>query len=174
MGWRRSFYYYLHRVFRGGDSVHRVTAGLALGVAFSFSPFLGTHILQATFAAVLIRANWVAAIVGTVWGNPWTFPFIFWISYQTGVWCCNILGGADFVSMPDYIGMQYFSDHPLSFLSYLAAHPLKLLLPMTIGGYICALLSWPIAYAILYYPVRIAQKSYDNNKSKRLSSVEGE
>lgn len=166
MGWKRTWHYYRHRILRGKDSTYRIAAGLAMGAALSFSPFIGTQIIQATLLAAMIRASWIAAIVGTMWGNPWTFPFIFWCIYTVGVLVCGFFGAGDFLALPDFMDGQFFMDRPVVFLSYIFAHPLKLLLPLTVGGYICALLFWPLAYAILYYPVKLAQKAYRAERKK--------
>jgi len=157
MGWARTWHYYNHRIFRGGDSTRRITAGLALGAAVSHSPFLGTHFIQAVFFAFLFRVNPLAAFAGTVWGNPWTFPFIFWLSYKLGVWVCGLFGISAFIALPDDVS-----------LSYLFAHPLSLLLPLTVGGYLSAIMVWPIAYGILYYPVYRLQRTYRKERLKRV------
>jgi uncharacterized protein (DUF2062 family) len=167
MGWSRAFHYYRHRLFRTGDSTYRITAGLATGVAISFSPFLGTHFFQAMFITWLIRANVIAGFVGTVWGNPWTFPFIFMISYKTGYYVCSLLGLSGVVPLPEHFNFAYFLESPTGFMSYLFSHPLNVLFPMTVGGYLCALLCWPLAYIVLYKPVHVARKAYRLNRMRR-------
>lgn len=167
MGWGRAFHYYRHRIFRDGSSTYRITAGIALGAAISFSPFIGTHFLQVAAIAPLMRASILAGFAGTVFGNPWTFPFLFWIGYKVGVFVCGLFGMGDFLALPGFMDMEYFTEQPFAFLSFLFAHPLKLLLPMAVGGYICALLFWPLAYLLLYYPVRYAQVSYKKERRKR-------
>jgi uncharacterized protein (DUF2062 family) len=166
MGWRRLYHYYKHRTLRGQDTTYRITAGLATGAAISFSPFIGTQIIQATIIATLIRASWIAAIVGTIWGNPWTFPFIFWCAYKLGVIMCIAFGGTELVLIPEFVNLQLLANKPWEFFSYLIRNPVKLFLPLVIGGYACALISWPVAYAILYFPVKIAQKSYNSRRWK--------
>ena len=76
--------YYSHRVGRIDDSPYRLAAGLACGVAVSFSPFIGFHVLLAVVIAFVIRANMFAAAIGTIAGNPWTFPFIWALTYKVG------------------------------------------------------------------------------------------
>ncbi|NCC21582.1 MAG: DUF2062 domain-containing protein [Alphaproteobacteria bacterium] len=162
MGWARVFHYYRHRIFRGGDSTYRVTAGLASGIAVSCTPFLGTHLIQSFFLAKILRANWVAALAGTLWGNPWTFPFLFAASYASGAWLMHLGGFEDGEMMlPTHVDLEFFIDRPWDFLAYLVGHPLELLLPMTLGsGLIAGPLFWFAAYGILYYPVRFAQAAY--------------
>jgi uncharacterized protein (DUF2062 family) len=167
MGWTRTLAYYRHRIFRTGDSTYKITAGLAAGASISFSPFLGTHFLQCFVAAYMLRANWIAAFVGTALGNPWTFPFLFALAYRVGVYLCDLAGFADFIALPDDATFDHFMEQPFDFLVFLYSHPLKFLLPMTVGGYLCALLSWPLFYGALYYPVRAARTTYRLQRIRR-------
>lgn len=167
-GWTRTFHYFRHRIFRGGDTAHQITAGLAIGASVSFSPLLGTHFFQSFLLCKLLRANWIAAFVGTAWGNPWTFPFLFWASYTLGVSVTGLFGAGDFMAMPAGMNMDYFLARPWEFLVYLFAHPWKLLVPMTLGGVIAGALFWPLAYAILYYPVTVARKTYRKQRLRRM------
>lgn len=160
IGWVRALRYWMHRVFRGGDSTHKITAGLASGAAVSFSPFVGTHILQSFLLAKALRASWVAALAGTIWGNPWTFPFLFAVSYITGTWVLGVFGADSIKTLPDYLDLSYLANHPKDFFSYLLSHPLELLLPMGIGSVIAGGFFWPLAYGVLYYPVHYARKAY--------------
>lgn len=163
MGWGRTVAYYRHRVFRTGDSNYKITAGLASGAAISFTPLLGTHFFQSIFLAWLVRGSMLAGFIGTALGNPWTFPFIFWIDYEIGTWVCDFFGAEHFIALPADLD---FSVSPWELLSYLLHHPIKLLLPLIVGGYIAALLCWPIAYALLYYPVRMMRTAYHSQKQR--------
>jgi len=69
---------------RISSAPHDVAAGAAAGVAVSFTPLVGAHITLAILAAVLLRGNVLAAVLGTIVGNPLTFPFFWGISYQVG------------------------------------------------------------------------------------------
>jgi hypothetical protein len=160
MGWSRVYTYWRHRLFRNGDSTYRITAGLASGAAVSFSPFIGTHILQSFVLARILRANWIAAVAGTLWGNPWTFPFIFAASYISGAWILNIFGIESISVLPDHINFDCLIARPGDFFAYLFGHPLELLLPMTIGSLMVGTIFWLVAYSILYYPVFYARRAY--------------
>lgn len=157
MGWRRVYLYFRHRVFRGKNSTHGITAGLATGAALSFSPLVGTHLFQVVFLAWIFRLNPLAGIVGTVFGNPWTFPFIFWVDYRVGAQLFSLFGNAHLIALPADLT-----------LSYLFGHPGKLMLPMLAGGYLCALISWPALYGILYYPVSLMRRAYQTQRMKKL------
>ncbi len=160
MGWTRAFHYWQHRLFRNCDSTYKITAGLASGAAVSFSPFIGTHIIQALVLSRVLRANWLAGAAGTVWGNPWTFPFLWASSYMSGAWLLHVAGLERIKILPDYLDFEYFLNEPGEFFNYLLGHPLELLLPMTIGSLVAGVAFWFLAYGLLYYPVFYAMKAY--------------
>ncbi|MCB1556689.1 MAG: DUF2062 domain-containing protein [Alphaproteobacteria bacterium] len=163
-GWKRTWHYYRHRIFRGGDSSHRITGGLAVGIGVSFTPFIGTHLAQAAFFAWLFRMNWVAALVGTAWGNPWTFPFLFWISYRTGVWLCNLFSPNDFFTLPPDTDFGALLTDPGAFFGYLFDNPVKILLPLSVGSYVAALIAGILAYGVLYAPVYRIRRAYHKRR----------
>ena len=57
-------------------SPQALSLGLATGVAISFTPFIGLHALLAMFISWVIGGSMAAALIGTLFGNPWTFPII--------------------------------------------------------------------------------------------------
>ncbi len=83
-GWMRSIRYFGKRVVRLGDSPHAIGLGFACGVAVSFTPFVGFHFFMAALLAYVIRGNLIASAIGTVVGNPLTFPAMWWLSYELG------------------------------------------------------------------------------------------
>ena len=78
-GWKRYGQFILLKLHRLGGTPRSIAAGFACGAAISFTPFVGFHMILAAATAFLLRGNIIASAVGTVVGNPWTFPFI-WIS----------------------------------------------------------------------------------------------
>jgi len=149
MGWRRTYHYFRHRLFRNSDSSHKITGGLATGCAVSFTPFIGTHLLQAAFFAWIFRLNVLAALIGTIIGNPWTFPAMFWLDYQVGDFVFQLFGIEEMVALPEVLTLEYLFQNPL-----------KLFLPMTLGGIIFALICWPLAYLALFFPVKVMRRAY--------------
>ena len=167
MGWVRTATYYKHRMFRDGDSVHRITAGLAIGASISFTPFLGTHFIQAGFLAIMFRVNWPAALIGTFWGNPWTFPFLFWSSYSIGAFILGLLGYGEMIQLPPEVNFELLREDATQFFNFLLESPMKLLIPFAIGGYFAAVIFWPFAYMALYYPVKSMNKLYHKERLRR-------
>lgn len=84
IGWRRLGIYLVKRVTRLPGTPHSIAAGLACGTAISFTPFIGLHTLLSVLLSFLVRGNYLAAIIGTLVGNPWTFPVIWLVTYQAG------------------------------------------------------------------------------------------
>lgn len=66
-----------------------IALGAACGIAVSFTPFVGFHALLACSAALLSGGSVFAAAVGTLIGNPWTFPFIWLAVYSVGQMIVN-------------------------------------------------------------------------------------
>ena len=93
--------YIRHRVVRLPDTPHRIAAGIACGAAVSFTPFIGFHILLAIALAFVLRVNAVAAVIGTVIGNPWTFPFIWVLIYELGAMLMGLELSAPFAELID-------------------------------------------------------------------------
>lgn len=84
-GFHRGWRYRCIRLARMDASPHRIAAGFASGAAVSVTPLLGFHALLACLLAFLTRGSILAALLGTVVGNPLTFPLFFAGTYWLGV-----------------------------------------------------------------------------------------
>ena len=89
--WLRSTQYVTKRVLRITATPHAIAAGVAAGVFTSFTPFMGLHFLVAFALAWLIGGNLIASALGTFFGNPLSFPFIWAATFHVG----NFLLGMD-------------------------------------------------------------------------------
>lgn len=144
MGWQRLWQYLKHRMVRLPDSPYSIAAGVAIGCAVSWSPAFGTHLIQCVFFCWLIRANWIAGIIGTAFGNVWTTPLLLWISYKVGQGVLGFFGYTEFAhNFPEPQTLGDMMDHPL-----------KVLIPMMVGGYICAIVTLPAYYFPVYYMIK--------------------
>lgn len=83
-GWSRAVSAMLHRLRRLPDPPARIARGVAAGVFISFTPLFGIHVFGAVLLAWLIRGNIVAALIGTLVGNPLTFPIFAYVSVHLG------------------------------------------------------------------------------------------
>ena len=149
-GWGRAGRYVAHRLGRLPGTPYRIAAGFACGAAVSFTPFIGLHFLLAALLSLMLRGHVVASAIGTVIGNPWTFPFIWTWIYTLGRW---MLGEGIADDLPSGLTLSYIFDRPLA-----------VLLPMTIGGLPTALVAW----VVVYFPVRSLVAQYQKARRRRL------
>lgn len=153
-GWRRASRYIGHRIRRLPGTPYRIAAGFASGAAISFTPFIGFHFAGAALIALLLRANVVASAIGTVIGNPWTFPFIWAWTHAFGQW---LLGAESVSVLPE----------ELSF-NYIFGHLPEVFWPMTVGGLATAAVAW----FAFFWPVRKAVAEYQHARRWRLQRKE--
>lgn len=149
-GWRRAGSYVAHRLRRLPGTPYRIAAGFASGAAVSFTPFIGLHFFLAGLLAVVLRGNIMAAAIGTVVGNPWTFPLIWAWIYGLGTW---ILGGNGVNGLPDELSFSYIFDNPL-----------KVFVPMMVGSVPTATVAW----FLCFWPLRRMVDRYQTARQKRL------
>jgi uncharacterized protein (DUF2062 family) len=132
-GFLRGWIYLLTRTLRAHVSDYSLAAGFSAGVGMSFTPFIGFHVLLAILLATWIKGNVVVAFIGTIIGNPWTFPFIWALIYWVGTSILGIKAETDVLS-----------------LSYLLESPGSVLVAMTAGGVLTGLGFGLIAFALSY------------------------
>ncbi len=150
MGWRRLGIYLVKRLTRLPGTPHSIAAGFACGTAISFTPFMGLHTVLSVLLSFLLRGNYLAAMVGTLVGNPWTFPFIWVASAKLGH---ALLGGAP----PATVALQGHEFHRLF-------HELGALLwPMTVGG----VLLGAVAGLAVYFPALRMIDAYQTARRHR-------
>ena len=158
-GFRRLFAYLFQRVVRLPDTSGSVAIGVASGVAASFLPLIGLHFLIAALLALLLRGNVLASAIGTLFGNPWTFLFIWVADYRLGLWLLLQCGyGNQFTSL----NVQQLAEVMIIFFHFFTfsggvewhqvAEPFEqVFLPMSIGGTVLAVLSWFVSFVLCYY-----------------------
>lgn len=139
-GWGRSLSYMRHRVVRLPGSPESIAIGLACGIAVSFTPLMGFHFLVAALLAWLLGGNFLASALGTAFGNPWTFPFIWLWIYKLGTW---IIGNP--LDVPDEFTIAAIRENILG-----------LFVPMMVGGLPTAIAVWFASY----YPLKYLIRSY--------------
>lgn len=174
-GWRRALEYIGHRVRRIPDSPHRIALGFSCGVFVSFSPLFGFHFFYAMFLAWLLRGNVLASLIGTVAGNPLTFPIIASTSLALGR---RILGygatGRDFGRITDAFteAAEGIWEGVLSLFGLgeaewhkVAAFFTDIIWPYYVGG----LLPGLVAAIASYYLTRPVIAAYQAARRKRLA-----
>lgn len=164
MGWGRTVKYVTHRILRLSDSSYRIAGGMATGASISFTPIVGTHIFQAFILTFCLRANYFASAVGTIIGNPWTFPFMWWLSYHVGVALFSLFGLHVALDMPDGIS---FTESVTMALH----NPMDLFLPWLVGGYLLAALTWPVFFLVFFVLVRRLKTFQKMRRIKTLHKI---
>lgn len=153
MGLRRYAIYLRHRLGRMPGTAHSIAAGLASGAAMSMTPFMGLHFLLGAFLAWVLRGNIFASAIGTVLGNPWTFPFIWIWTYRIGCWIMDRDPIQDPARQLSIVGTFQASVETLG----------PYILPMLVGSFPLGLVIW---FGI-YWPLRGAITQYKLQRTER-------
>ena len=148
MGWRRAWSYWGYRLKRLPGTPYSIACGFACGAAVSFTPFIGFHFILGGVIAWLMRGNLLAAALGTVVGNPWTFPFIWAGIYWLGR---HILGQEAVSELPQQLTMEYIFREPVT-----------VLLPMSVGGAPTAVFVW----LLCFLPLRQVIANYQRHRQQ--------
>ncbi len=167
--WKRSIRYVLKRLSRLRTSPHAIAIGAAAGVVVSFTPFLGFHFLLAGLLAWSLRGSIIASALGTFFGNPLTFPFIWVGSYQLGSRILGLEPGLDGSGLAASLHGATTSIARASWetlWSALEALWPIMLKPMAVGGLPMGL----VAGLISYYPVRKLAGAYQHRQHGGMAS----
>ncbi len=158
----RSFQYFGKRILRLTATPHAIAAGVAAGVIASWTPFLGLHFVIAAALAYVLAGNIIASALGTAFGNPLTFPFIWTASYKLG----NRIMTDDFQETNRVIDLGQLFRH-LDFSQIWG----PILKPMAVGCLPFALVFGVGAYLIAYLSVAAFQsqrrRRLDQKRTRR-------
>ena len=117
----------------------------------SFTPLIGFHFVLAVIFAYLLRANYIAALIGTIVGNPISFPFIWGLIYKVG---------AFIVDKPED------NLRPNINFEIIINQTYDIFIPMLVGGAVLAIPIWVTTYFITYSFVSSFKKAKQKNKKK--------
>ncbi|MEE9590354.1 MAG: DUF2062 domain-containing protein [Hyphomicrobiaceae bacterium] len=139
-----------HRLKRLRASPHEVALGCAVGVFVSITPLLGAQMLIAALLAGLLRASAPAAVLGTFFGNPVSWPFIWASTYAVGLQMIRLDGVLDAGNFEQNIMLLWTAllERSPELLNATAALLWPLLLPMLAGSLPLGLLTAAIFYYI--------------------------
>jgi len=150
MGWRRSTRYLGHRIGRLPGSGYAIAGGFAWGAAMSFTPFIGLHIVLSAAGAWVSRCSVVAAVIGTVVGNPWTFPLIWVWLYKAGVFMGFGAHGMEAEALNFSVLFGNVTTATLSGdWNFLVDNALPVLTPMLAASLPTAAIVWVIFFLLL-------------------------
>lgn len=150
-GMRRSLTYNAYRLARLQGGAYNIAAGVACGFSISFTPFLGFHLLGGWLLCLLTRGNAIAMVVGSVIGNPWTFPFIWIFIYYLGLFV---------------LGQEAHEPSVALTMENLRNAPEVIFWPMTVGGVLTAIVAWPIAF----FPSYKLVSAYKERRRKKIEA----
>lgn len=156
-GWRRALLYVRHRLARLPGTPYSIAAGFACGAALSFTPFLGLHFFLAGMLAWLIGASIIASAIGTVVGNPWTFPIILPTVYKIGLWLLGWEAAAG--SAPEHSIGNFLEVS----LADLGEYAYLTIFPTLIGSLLVA----PLVWLMFYWPLLHMVRGYQNARRAR-------
>jgi len=159
---KRSLLYIKHRILRLPHNSHQIAMGLASGFSVSWTPTWGLHILQCFVFCKIFRANFLSALLGSLFGNPWTFPILIWVSYLVGTFVTDITGMDRLFDMK--AGDSFIKEEGFGMTKFL---------PTLIGGYIMAILTFPIFYYSFYYLIEGARKTRASFGHRRTRNKDG-
>lgn len=172
-GWMRAATYVLHRMRRLPDTPERICIGIAAGLFVSFLPVYGLHFLSAALVAWIFRGNILAALLGTFYGNPITFPFMAISGLELGHWLLGSSNAMSFGQVMGAIGLASTEiTHNLwSIFTPEPAHWNRLgdffwgvFLPYFIGG---TIIGTPFAVAAYFLHLPLV-RAYQRRRQKRL------
>ena len=149
IGFQRAAKYISHKVNRISGSPHAIALGFAAGAFASFTPLIGLHFVVAALIAWAIGGNLLASAIGTSVGNPLTFPFIWFVTHNTGSFLLGQEGREEIsISAPE-AGMKLLFTNPVQFFAELWAGLEPVFFPMCVGAIPLGLSCGIVAYLLL-------------------------
>lgn len=141
----------LTQLLRLGETPQRTAAAFALGVFFSFSPFLGLQIALALSLALLLRLNRLAVFAGLNANLPWIM--VPWYAGTTAA-AAAVIGTplpADFRrELGHLLSLGVFSrDFWSQAAEWLRPFMIPFLTGPTIGAAVIGAASYPVACTLL-------------------------
>lgn len=160
-GFGRLFSYLIQRIKRMPGSTLSIAIGAAWGMAVSFTPFLGLHLLVGMMLAYLTRGNLLACLFATFIGNPWTFPLFFYLDYRVGAFIITEFGGS----------VKSIGDTLPSFMAAFLADPAALIgalfMPIIVGCLVLGTITWFAGFGFTYWAV----DGWRRHRIKRLAAA---
>jgi uncharacterized protein len=139
------------RLLRLHDTPRRTAAAFALGVFFSFSPFLGLQIILAIGLAFLLGLNRIAVFVGLNTNLPWIIVPWYAGTTMAAAWALGMTLPAEFRGeLADVFAMGLFTKVFWAQAGHLLGpFLLPFLVGPTVGAAIVGLAAYPATYTVL-------------------------
>ena len=174
-GFRRLFAYLFQRIVRMPGTSASIAAGMASGVAASFTPFVGLHLLIAALLAILFRGNVLASAIGSFFGNPWTFLFIWVSDYRLGLWLLQQSSYGEQLVVLSFQQLTEVMTTVIKFFTFstdvdwqqMTMSLEQVFLPMAIGGIVLAAVAWLVAFVLTFYSLEV----WRAHRAKRMAQA---
>ena len=152
-----------------------IAAGMASGVAASFTPFVGLHLLIAALLAILFRGNVLASAIGSFFGNPWTFLFIWVSDYRLGLWLLQKSSYGEQLVVLSFQQLTEVMTTVIKFFTFstdvdwqqMTMSLEQVFLPMAIGGIVLAVVAWLVAFVLTFYSLEV----WRAHRAKRMAQA---
>lgn len=167
--WSRSLSYFVKRLKRMRATPHQVALGCAAGVFASITPLLGTQMVLAAALAFLIRANIPAALIGTFFGNPLSWPLIWGGTYVVGSAMLGVDNGLTLAGLEYYL--RQFVEAVATWSPEVIEHAAVLIWPVLKPMLAGSLPLGLAAAALIYYLLRPLIAAYQGNRDARYLSA---
>ena len=173
-GLKRAWTYIWHRTKRISATPYAIAAGFAAGAFISFTPFIGFHFILAGILAWFLRGSILASALGTAVGNPLTFPFIWWATYNLG----GLMLGYDLkseitIDLPHGFGMMLLT-HPGEALHIFWEVMSPIILPMLAGALPLGSITGLATYLLVYKAVAEYQERRRMRLAARRQQLQGQ
>lgn len=169
--WARSAKYMSKRILRLTASPHAIAAGVAAGVFASFTPFLGLHFFIAFIVAYLIAGNFLAAAMGTFFGNPLTFPLIWAATHQTGSFILFGKSGEENKGLSSLLELDFFDAGLMGVWNTIVGIWEPVMKPMLIGAVPLGIAFSIVAYIITRWASVKFRGAQKNRREKKLQQT---
>ncbi len=162
--WERSLRHIALRLLRVRATPHQLALGCAIGVFAAITPLVGLQMALAGLIALLLRASFTAAMLGTFFGNPIVWAVIWPATYATGSYLLGVPGGLDQAALAAQYDILWQSVRTLSSDMVSAAFAIlwPIVKPMLVG-------SIPVGLAIssaFYYVTKRAAMAYQARRRR--------
>ena len=152
-GYSRVIKYLKKRFYRMTESNYSMAMGFTCGAMLSFTPFVGFHFILAGFIAYSINASILMAAIGTLIGNPWTFPFMWWASLKLGKWVLR------------YTALDNLEQ--ASEIQTIVADIYTIIIPWIVGSFLITFILGPPTFFLMYWSIKTLRKRFYKKLQKK-------
>ena len=142
---------------------HKLSLGFAIGIFVSFTPYVGFQGLIAIILCYTFSASLLATFIGSMVGNPWTFPFI-WL------WIRNF--GNFILHRDPTVGSMHHVEFTISaIINNLEFYWCEFIFPMSVGGIPTGIFVATVAYFVIKYQIDHFRNFRKNLLAKRKQEI---